>query len=74
MRLNHSKSTVRWFKVSNCKQFSEFLDLDDDTALQVFTKQKYFGVILDDCLLWNYHVSHVCKKMSYYLYVISKLA
>ena len=53
-----------WFKVSNRKQPSEFPDIVvDDTALQVVTKQKYLGVILDNCLSWNHHVSHVCKKM-----------
>ena len=73
MRLNYSKSTVMWFKVSNRKQPSEFPDIVvDDTVLQVVTKQKYLGVILDNCLSWNHHVSHICKKMSYYLYVINK--
>ena len=44
----------------------------DNTTLQVVTKQKYLGVIFDDCFVWNHHVSHICKKMSYYLYIISK--
>ena len=46
-----------WFKVSNCKQPSEFPDIVvDDTALQVVTKQKYLGVILDNCLSWNHTI------------------
>ena len=58
--------------MSNHKQF-EFLDIVvDDTPVQVVTKQKYLGVILDDRLSWNHYVSHICKKMSYYLYGISK--
>ena len=73
MRLNYSKSTVMWFKVSNRKQPVEYPDIVvDDTALQVVTKQKYLGVILDNCLSWNHHVPYICKKMSYYLYVINK--
>ena len=59
--------------MSNRKQPSEFPDIVVDyTALQVVTKQKYLGVILDNCFSWNHHVSHICKKMSYYLYVINK--
>ena len=59
--------------MSNRKQPSEFPDIVvDDTVLQVVTKQKYLGVIFDNCLSWNHHVSHICKKMSYYLYVINK--
>ena len=68
MRLNHSKSTVIWFKVS-----SRFPDIVvDDTALQVVTKQKISGIILDNCLSWNHHVSHICKKMLHCFNVINK--
>ena len=71
MRLNYSKSTVMWFRVSYCKQPSEFPDIVvDDTTLQVVKKQKYLGVILDNYLSWSHHVSYICKKMSYYLYVV----
>ena len=67
MKLNYSKSTDMWFKVCNRKQSSEFPDIVvDDTALQVVTKQKYLGVILDNCLSWYHHVSQLCKGISYY--------
>ena len=87
MKLNHSKSTVMWFKGSSRKKSFEFPNIVidnttlqvvtmqkfiDNTTLQVVTKQKYLGVIFDDCFVWNNHVSHICKKMSYYLYIISK--
>ena len=73
MRLNYSKSTVVWFRVSYRKQPSEFPDIVvDDTTLQVVKKQKYLGVILDNYLSWSHHVSYICKKMSYYLYVVNK--
>jgi len=29
------------------------------------------GVQIDEHLRWNSHVSYLCKKMSYYLYLIS---
>ena len=69
MRLNYSKSTVMWFRMPYHKQPFKFPDIVvDDAKLQVVTKQKYLGVILDNCFSWNHHVSYICKKMSYYLY------
>ena len=65
MRLNFSKSTVMWFRVPNRKQPSEFPDIVVDNAtLQVVTKQKYIGVILDNCFSWNHHVPYVCNVLS----------
>ena len=32
---------------------------------------KYLGVHIDECLKWNTHVSYLCKRMAYYLYLIS---
>ena len=55
MKLNYSKSTVMWFKGSSRKKSFEFPDIViDDTTLQVVTKQKYLGVIFDDCFVWNH--------------------
>ena len=55
MKLNHSKSTVMWFKGSSHKKSFEFPDIvSDNTTLQVVTKQKYLGVIFDDCFVWNH--------------------
>ena len=34
------------------------------------TKQKYIGLNFDQNLSWDHHVSLLCKRMSYYLYVI----
>ena len=68
-----SKSTVMWLKGSSHKKSFEFPDIViDNTTLQVVTKQKYLGIIFDDCFVWNHHIPHICKKISYYLYIISK--
>ena len=32
---------------------------------------KYLGVYFDSHLGWDTHVAHVCKKMSYYLYLMN---
>ena len=39
--------------------------------LQTTVKQKYLGLIFDNQLTWSNHVSNVCKKMSYYLHLVS---
>ena len=31
---------------------------------------QYLGVVFDDQLRWHSHISHVCKKISYYIYWI----
>ena len=35
------------------------------------SKEKYLGITIDSNLTRAYHVVNVCKKMAYYLYVIS---
>ena len=42
----------------------------NNMPLQVTVKQKYLGLIVDNKLSWSSHVSHVCKKMSYYLHLV----
>jgi len=41
-----------------------------DTSLQSVSTQKYIGVVFDDQLRWNSHISVVCKKESYYLHIL----
>ena len=42
----------------------------NNMPLKVTVKQKYLGLIFDNQLSWSSHVSHVCKKMSYYLHLV----
>ena len=39
-------------------------------ALKAVTKQKHLGLVFDQNLSWDHHVSLLCKRMSYYLYAI----
>jgi len=45
--------------------------LVDNMILQTTIKQKYLGLIFDHQLTWSSHVSNVCKKIPYYLHLVS---
>ena len=71
MGLNHGKSSVMWLKTKS-KRFLEYPNiLIHDTILKSVDKQKYLGVLFDSRLSWIYQVSETCRKMSYYLYLVS---
>ena len=67
MKLNVAKSSVMWFgsKVSVTEQIS--VVYVGDIPLKPVSTQKYLGVVFDNQLRWDSHVSTVCKKISYYL-------
>ena len=71
MSLNHSKSSVMWFKTKSkrCLEYPNILI--HDTVLKSVDKQKYLGIMFDSRLSWIHQVSETCSKMSYYLYLIS---
>ena len=73
MKLNSNKSCVMWFMPRHCRH-SRLVEQPDivinNMPLQVTVKQKYLGLIFDNQLSWTSHVSHVCKKMSYYLHLV----
>jgi len=51
MRINHSKSSVMWFKVSNHHQSPDLpATLVEGVPLSVASKQRYLGLIFDDQL------------------------
>ena len=73
MTVNYSKSSVMWFRVSNRRLPHGYPPIMmDDVILSVVPKQKYFGLIFDERLTWYYHVSKVCKSVSYYLHLLCK--
>ena len=39
--------------------------------LQEVETQKYLGIIFEKELKWGAQVSNACKKISYYLYILS---
>ena len=72
VRLNYQKSSVMWFRPNGCVSKCLYPDIIvDNTVLQVTEKQTYLGLVFDCNLSWCHHVANICKKMSYYLYLIS---
>ena len=73
MELNGKKSCVMWFKPRRCRRHvsEQPAILVNNMILQTTVKQKYLGLIFDNQLTWSNHVSNVCKKMSYYLHLVS---
>ena len=71
MMLNFNKSNVLWFR-ENCKKLVDYPSIIvNGVILKVVDKQKCRGVIFDPTLSWAIQVSNVCKKMAYYLHLIS---
>ena len=71
MRLNFSKSTVMWFKTSKRTQRHYPPIVVGDVVLNVVTNQRYLGLVFDQNLSWDQHVSHICKRMLYICYSLS---
>ena len=71
MKINVRKSYIMRFKISkhNCKSGvllpSFYLN---DSPLSCVVHHKYLGVHFDPQLSWD---THICKRMSYYLYLMS---
>ena len=72
MQVNVNKSSVMWFYIKQSKRRAPpppvYLG---SLLLQQVNRHKYLGVIFDPQLRWDVHVANVCRKMSYYLYLIS---
>ena len=67
--MNHSKSSVMWFKTKSKKCLEYPNILIHDTILKSVDKQKCLGIMLDSRLSWIQQVSETCSKISYYLYL-----
>ena len=72
MKFNMTKSSVMWFGVCGreCAADVPAVSLDG-VSLKAVTQKKYLGVVIDHKLTWKFQVAKVCKKMAYYLYLIS---
>ena len=42
--------------------------------VQRTTKYKYLGLVIDDCLNWNFHFEHLCKKLNSRLFCLRKMS
>ena len=70
MKLNFIKSCVLWFSIKTIKQPTYPPITVHNSILHVVTQQKYLDLVFNSQLSWSSHVSDVCKKMSYYLYLL----
>ena len=60
---------------------SHMIDNLNDTAplmihykhLERVTNAKYFGVMIDETLLWNVHIQYLCSKINYKIVLIYRL-
>ena len=71
MQLNFQKSKVMWFSASPKKLVSSPKVEVDNIILEVVDTQLYLGLVFDSKLSWEGQVSNVCKKMSYYIYLLN---
>ena len=65
------KINTMWFNVCSTKCFKPPQILLNRSPLSQVSTHKYLGIQIDDHLKWHSHVSYLCKKMAYYLYLIS---
>ena len=68
MRLNIGISSVMWFTPKNVSGSAIFVD---DNQLWEVDQQRYSGIIFDKRLQWNSQVSDICKRVAYYLHLLS---
>ena len=72
MQVNVRKSSVMWFRIRQSKARVSLPPVClDGSSLSCVEHHKYLGVHFDPQLSWSIHVGHICKKMSYYLYLIN---
>ena len=72
MKLNIQKSRVLWFynKRQKKQQFFYLCISIDDVTLQTTEKQKYLGLVFDNCLSWDFQVSIMCVRKCPIIYIL----
>ena len=71
MKLNTSKSSLMWFKPKQSSCAPHPPVFIDNHQLQEVVEQKYLGIMFDSKLQWRSQLNYICKKVSYYLYLLS---
>ena len=71
IRFNVQKSSVMWFCPKKASGSACPPVLVSGNPPQELETQKYLGIMFDKELKWGAQVSNVCKKISYYLYMLS---
>ena len=71
MQVNVDKSSIMWFHCQRSKKRAHLFIWMHGLPLRQVDHYKYLGIFFDPQLRWDIHTNHVCKRMSYYLYLIS---
>ena len=71
MRLNITKSSLMWFKSKQGCGVPHPPVFINGHLLQEVEEQKYLGIMFDSKLQWGSYINYICKKASYYLYLLS---
>ena len=76
MVLNSAKTKVMLITICQKRQrlASSNLHLKySDESLKMISNDKILGVFVDNNLIWSDHVKHICKKISSYIWLLSKM-
>ena len=76
MVLNSAKTKVMLLTTSQKRQRLPSINLNlnySEESLKVVSNDKILGVFVDDNLVWSDHVRHICKKISSYIWLLSKI-
>ena len=74
MVLNSAKTKVMLITTSQKRHRLPSTNLNyNEESLKMISKDKILGVFVDDNLVWYDHVKHICKNISSYIWLLSKI-
>ena len=76
MLLNSEKTKVMLITTNQKRQRLPNTNLNlkyMDESLKTISNDKILGVFVDNNLIWSDHVKHICKKISTYIWLLSKI-
>ena len=76
MVLNSAKTKVMLITTCQKGQRLPSINLNlnyREESLKMVSNDKILGVFVDDNLVWSDHVKHICKKISSYIWLLSKI-
>lgn len=71
--LNHQKTKVIAFGNNSSNYIADINIKIRQHALDVVSELKYLGLMIDNQLKWDKHISHLCKKLRKTLYFVNTL-
>ena len=73
LALNESKTKFIIFHTRNNKPPKEFTIILNDVQLERVDNIKFLGVFIQENLLWNTHINHICNRVSKATSVLARL-